>query len=182
MRRTTSITTSVLLTAATFVAAPALAQSADWTGAYVGGEIGLGHFDANVPGGSVNNDDIIGGLIAGYDYDLGTWVVGGNVAVDIASISLPGTAASLDQLWRVGVRGGYKIGNGLLYGTGGYANAVLGHGRDDDGYFIGGGYEYLMQSNFTIGGEVLYHQFDNFNGTPANFNVITYQIRGTFRF
>ncbi len=182
MKRMTQFNISVLLTAAAFTATSAMAQSADWTGAYVGGEIGLGHFDANVPGGSVNNDDIMGGILAGYDYDLGTFVVGGTVAIDFANIGLPGTRASLDSLWRAGVRGGYKIGNGLLYGTGGFANAQLGHAQDDEGYFFGGGYEYLLQSNFSVGGEILYHQFDSFNGTSANFHVVTYQIRGTFRF
>ncbi len=182
MRHMKLIKTFALVTATAFAAAPALAQSADWTGAYIGGEVGLGTFDANIPGGSVDNTDFIGGLVAGYDYDLGTWVVGAGVDVDFANIDLPGTIASLDRLYRLKLRGGYKIGSGLLYGTGGYANAVLGHGRDDDGYFFGAGYEYLTQSNFSVGGEVLYHQFDSFSGTSANYHVITYQIRGTFRF
>jgi opacity protein-like surface antigen len=182
MRRALLINTSALLTATVFAAAPALAQSADWTGAYIGGEIGLGTFDVNVPGGSVDNDDLIGGLVAGYDFDLGTWVVGAGVDIDFADINLPGSTASLDRLYRLKLRGGYKIGSGLLYGTGGYTHATLGNARNDEGYFFGAGYEYLTQSNFSVGGEVLYHQFDNFNGTNANFNVVTYQIRGTFRF
>ena len=182
MRHMKLIKISTLLTAAAFAAAPALAQSADWTGFFVGGEVGVGTFDANIPGGSVDNTDIMGGLTAGYDYDLGTWVVGGGVDIDFANIDLPASPVSLDRLFRLKLRGGRKIGNGLLYGTGGYANAVLGQANDDDGYFFGGGYEYLTDSNFSVGGEVLYHQFDNFGGTSSNFHVITYQIRATFRF
>jgi hypothetical protein len=176
---------SALLTVAALTASPALAQSvpqsAYWTGAYISGGIGLGKLDINVPAGRINDEVMINGITAGYDYDLGNWVIGGNFAIDALDANLSGTNASLDRLWRVGVTGGYKIGNGLLCATGGFANAETGHAKNDEGFFIGGRYEYLVQANFSVGGEVLYHQFDNFKGTRSNYDVMTYQIRGILR-
>ena len=54
-------------------------SSPDWTGFYGGAEIGFANVDTNVAG---SDDDVIGGLVAGYDYDLGEWVIGGGLDVD----------------------------------------------------------------------------------------------------
>lgn len=52
----------------------------------------------------------------------------------------------------------------------------------DGGYFIGGGYEYKFLPNMSIGGEVLYHKFNNLAGTPVDGELITYQVRAAYRF
>ncbi|WP_306115772.1 MULTISPECIES: outer membrane protein [unclassified Roseovarius] len=162
------------------LAAPApVASSPDWTGFYAGGQIGYANVDTNVAG--VDGDGLIGGIVGGYDWDLGNWVVGVGADWDFADISL-GAAADLEQVWRLKTRGGYKIGNGLAYATVGYANADTDNLGDDDGYFIGAGYEHLVTQNFSLGGEVLYHEFDNFNSTPTDVEATTVQLRGTFRF
>ncbi|SEM01619.1 Opacity protein [Roseovarius azorensis] len=194
-------TTTALIAATAFFAAPALAgnisepapepviatpvappapATPNWTGFYAGGQLGYGWVDTDTPG--VDGDDIIGGLILGYDYDLGNnWVIGAGIDYDFADINLSG-AGSLEEVFRAKLRGGYKIGNGLLYGTGGYAWAdtdVLG---DDSGYFIGGGYEHMVTQNISLGGELLYHQFDNFGSTGADVDATTLQARAAFRF
>ena len=162
------------------ISAPApVASSPDWTGFYGGAQIGYGNVDTNVPG--VDGDDVIGGLVGGYDWDLGDWVLGVGADFDFADINLGG-AATLDQVWRLKTRGGYKIGNGLAYATAGYANADTNTLGDDDGYFIGAGYEHLLTENFSLGGEVLYHEFNNFNSTTTDVEATTVQLRGTFRF
>ncbi|WP_338550871.1 outer membrane protein [Roseovarius phycicola] len=159
-------------------AAP-VATTPNWTGFYVGGQLGYANVDTNVAG--VDGDDIIGGFVAGYDYDLGNWVVGAGLDYDFADIGLaPGV--SVENVFRVKLRGGYKIGNGLLYATGGYANADTSTLGDDDGYFIGAGYEHLISDQFSLGGELLYHEFDNFNSTAIDVEATTIQLRGTFRF
>ncbi len=162
------------------LAAPApVASTPDWTGFYAGGQIGYANVDTNVAG--VDGDGLIGGIVGGYDWDLGNWVVGVGADWDFADISL-GAAADLEQVWRLKTRGGYKIGNGLAYATVGYANADTDNLGDDDGYFIGAGYEHLITQNFSLGGEVLYHEFDNFNSTTTDVEATTVQLRGTFRF
>lgn len=159
--------------------APAATGTPNWTGGYVGGQLGWGNVDTNVPG--VDGDDVIGGIVAGYDYDFGDWVIGGGLDYDFADIDLGG-AADLENVLRVKARAGYKIGNGLLYGTGGWAQAETDTLGADDGYFVGAGYEHLVSNNFAVGGEVLYHEFDNYNSSGIDVEATTVQLRGTFRF
>lgn len=168
------------------VIAPAPApvfSSPNWTGFYAGGQLGYANVDTNVA--NVDGDGIIGGLTVGYDYDLGNWVVGGGLDYDWADVDLSPTAptTSVDNIFRAKLRGGYKLGNGLLYATAGYANADTNNLGDEDGYFVGGGYEHMLTENFSMGGEVLYHEFDGFG--PANnidVDATTAQVRATFRF
>ena len=159
--------------------APAPA-SPNWTGPYVGGQIGWGNVDTNVSG--VDGDDVIGGIVAGYDYDFGQWVVGGGLDYDWSDISLGTGAPTLENVFRAKLRAGYKIGDGLVYGTGGYANADTDILGDEDGYFIGAGYEHMVTQNVSLGGEVLYHEFNEFNSTTTDIEATTVQLRGTFRF
>lgn len=160
-------------------AVPVAPASPDWTGPYIGAQLGYGNVDTNIPG--VDGDDFIGGIVAGYDYDFGQWVLGGGLDYDFADINLGG-ATKLENVWRAKLRAGYKVGNGLAYATGGYANADTSTLGSDDGYFIGAGYEHLVGQNFSVGGEVLYHAFDSFNSTPIDVEATTVQLRGTFRF
>src|SRR5690554_5798409 len=62
------------------------ATSPDWTGFYAGGQLGYANIDSDVPGDS-DGDGFIGGLTAGYDYDMGNnWVVGAGFDYDWADI------------------------------------------------------------------------------------------------
>ncbi len=160
--------------------APAVPASPDWTGGYVGGQLGFGNADTNVVG--IDGDGAIGGLILGYDYDFGQWVAGGGLDYDWADIGLGAGNPTIENVLRVKLRGGYKIGEGLLYGTGGWAQAETDTLGDEDGYFVGAGYEQMIGQNFTLGGEVLYHEFDNFNATTIDVEATTVQLRGTYRF
>jgi len=159
--------------------APVAPASPNWTGFYAGGQLGYANVDTNAAGS--DGDGFIGGLTAGYDYDLGDWVIGAGLDYDWADISLGG-GDTLESVWRAKLRGGYKIGNGLLYGTGGFAQADVDTLGSEDGYFIGAGYEHAVAENFTVGGEVLYHEFDNFGGGGPDVEATTVQVRGTFRF
>ncbi|WP_306154582.1 outer membrane protein [Roseovarius sp. MMSF_3281] len=159
--------------------APVAPASPNWTGFYAGGQLGYANIDSNAAG--VDGDGAIGGLTAGYDYDLGNWVLGAGLDYDWTDINLGG-AATLENVWRAKLRGGYKIGNGLLYGTGGYAGADTDTLGSEDGYFVGAGYEHAVTESFNVGGEVLYHEFENFGATTTDVEATTVQVRGTFRF
>ena len=194
-------TTTALMTATALMAAPAFAgniqepaaepviaapvappvpTSPNWTGFYGGAQLGYGNVDTDLAG--INGDGLIGGLIAGYDYDYGNnWVVGVGLDYDLADIDL-GAAASLEEVFRIKSRLGYKIGNGLLYGTGGYAWADTDNLGDDNGYFVGAGYEHMVTQNVSLGGEVLYHKFDNFGTAGVDVDATTVQARAAFRF
>ena len=161
-------------------AAPVAPASPDWTGFYGGVQLGYGDIGSNVAG--LSGDGFVGGVNAGYDYDLGNWVVGGGLSYDYADISLGG-GSDLESIWRAKARVGYKIGDGLLYGAGGWAYADTNNLGSEDGYFVGAGYEHMLANNLTIGGEVLYHEFGNFGpSSTTDVDATTYQIRATYRF
>lgn len=155
------------------------ASATDWTGFYVGGQVGNADVNTNVAG--VDDNGVIGGLTAGYDYDLGSWVVGAGVDYDWSDTNLGGVT-TLDRVGRVKLRGGYKFGDGLFYGVGGYAHAKTDTLGNDDGWFIGAGYEHLVTDNVSLKGEILYHDFKNFNNSGTNLDATTIQIGATFRF
>ncbi|WP_299352402.1 porin family protein [uncultured Shimia sp.] len=158
----------------------ASAQSTpDWSGFYIGGQIGNASVDTSLAG--VDGSDVIGGLVAGYDLDLGTWVVGAGFDYDWSSTDLSG-AATLEEVWRLKARAGYKVNQGLVYGVGGYADASTDTLGSDGGWFLGAGYEHRINDSFSIGGELLYHEFGNFNGTGIDVDATTIQIRAAFRF
>lgn len=162
------------------VSSPAIAPTGpDWTGFYGGAQLGYADIDSNVPG--ISGDGFIGGLTAGYDYDFGTGVVGAGLDYDFTDIGItPGV--DVENVFRVKVRGGFKVGNGLIYGTGGYAQADASLLGSQDGYFIGAGYDYLITDQFSVGAELLYHEFDNYGPTTVDVEATTFQIRGAFRF
>lgn len=203
-------TTTALATVAAFLAAPAFAQKMDapapepmvqapapvpaapatpnWTGFYAGGQLGYANVGLN---GLDNNDQdffdgddgLIGGLVAGYDYDLQNgFVIGAGLDYDFTDIDLGARNATLEEIFRAKVRGGYKIGRGLAYATGGYAWADTDELGSDDGYFVGAGYEHLITDNFSLGGEALYHEIDDFGTGVGDDDIWTIQARGTFRF
>ncbi|WP_170415214.1 outer membrane protein [Ruegeria atlantica] len=167
--------------AATLAAGSAIAQSSgDWTGFYAGGQFGYADIDTNVSGAS--GDGTIGGIILGYDYDLGDWVVGGGFDYDWTGIDLtPGI--EVEDVWRIKARAGYKVTpTGLLYGVGGYAKAGTNSLGSDDGWFLGAGYEQIVAPNVSVGGEILYHEFSNFDSSGIDVDATTVQIRAAYRF
>lgn len=165
-------------------AAPAFAQSAytssdNWTGGYIGGQLGYADVDTSLNG--VDGSDFIGGLIAGYDYDFGTWVMGGGIDYDMSSIDLSG-AAEVENVLRAKLRAGYKLDSGLLYATAGWARADTDTLGDSDGYLVGVGYDVKLEGGYTVGTEVLYHKFDDFNGTGIDVDATTVQLRLGYNF
>ncbi|NSX55456.1 porin family protein [Sulfitobacter sp. 1151] len=152
----------------------------DWTGFYGGAQLGYG--DVTTDGAAdLDGDDVIGGLIAGYDYDFGQFVLGGGIDYDIASIELD-DADTLESVLRLKARGGYDLGNGLLYATGGWAQATADELDSSDGYFLGAGYEHRVTQNISLGGEALFHQFDDFDDSDIDIDATTLQARLSYRF
>ena len=156
-----------------------LASTYNWTGFYAGAELGYAGVDTSLSG--TDGDAWIGGLILGYDYDFGNWVLGGGFDYDWTDVSL-GSGLTVDDIWRLKVRAGYKLNDGLLYGVGGYAEARTNNLGSDDGWFIGAGYEHVVTETVSVAGEFLYHEFNNFNGSGVDLDATTFQIRAAYRF
>ena len=174
------------------VLAPITPAGPDWTGFYLGAEGGFIDVGSNTP--PIGGDGGIIGIIAGYDYDFGSGVLGVGVDYDWTDITLlPGAVGvpgglpptpplKLESVLRLKVKGGLELGNGLAYLTGGWAQAETNLLGTDDGWFAGIGYEHLVGTSFSVGGEVLYHEFDNFGPTIVDIDATTYQIRAAYRF
>lgn len=141
------------------IAAPVQVQPiSDWTGFYVGAQAGYGDVssidagdsdlanysdffdvgDGFVQGASLSPDGGLGGLHAGYLYDMGQWVIGGELDYDWGNLKDSTTTsiigvdgddefvvgnASADlkvkDIARAKLLVGYDMGDGLLYGTAG---------------------------------------------------------------
>lgn len=128
-----------------------------------------------------------GGVRAGYDYQMGSFVVGvvgdfsaGNQEDSVTGFSTTPAAyvftRTLNNLAAVRARVGYAWGPALIYGTGGAATAKVentfftSNGAntftarlDDDradGWQAGGGVEYALTPNLSLTGEYLYSSLD----------------------
>lgn len=154
--------------------------SGDWTGFYTGLQFGYGDVDSDT--GALDGDDTLYGFHAGYDYDFGDYVVGAELDYDQADIDLGGGSADLDSVARLKFKGGYDLGNTLIYATAGAARADTSVGTET-GPFIGLGVNYKVTDRYTVGAELLEHRFTDVGGTPGNdLDATTFTIRGGVRF
>lgn len=143
-----------------------------------------GSFNTNAAGGGCrkdDNSDVEISLRGGYDWQFGSWVVGGVVEYSRLELQDSVTAFSvtpaayaftrkLDSMFAVRARGGYAFDDNLVYVTGGYAMGNMKHsfrttntvnafppsgGGDAKGYQLGFGYERKLTPNWTVGAEAL---------------------------
>ena len=123
-----------------------VAPTADWSGFYAGAQLGYADLDSN--GAGLDGNGTLGGVHAGYRWDLGTTVLGIEGDYDSASVDLGGTTGTLDNVARLKLIAGADLGSTLLYATGGvaYADATVGGvGLSDNGYFLGAGIGYAVE-------------------------------------
>jgi opacity protein-like surface antigen len=163
--------------------APVVVSSPDWSGFYAGGQLGYGDVDSN--GAGLDGNGWLGGIHGGYRWDLGQFVFGTELDYDSVGIDLGGDTGTLDDVTRVKLVGGADLGSSLLYATTGYAYATATVGTaslSDDGWFYGAGLTYALGDQWTLGGELLQHDFGNFDGSGVDFDALTATARFSFRF
>jgi len=182
-----NIAEAVIAPAPASLPAPAaISSGGDWTGFYAGGSLGYADVgdDAAVFGNQF--DGLTYGVHAGYDYDFGTFVLGGEVELSGFDVQDNNTATEIDSVARLKLRAGYDAGNFLPYLAVGAAQlqtsgAPLG-GVDDTGYFYGAGMDYKLTDTIRVGGEVLQHEFDDYAGSGINADALTAGVRVSFEF
>ena len=154
----------------------------DWTGFYAGGQLGYGRVTSDALSDTAEGATY--GVHAGYDYDFGSLVVGGEVDYDWADIEDEGTGIALDNVARLKLRVGYDAGNFLPYLTGGIAQATTGGALDetDTGAFAGLGVAYKVTDSIRVGGEVLRHEFNDFADSGADIEATTASLRVSYEF
>jgi|SRR5665213_1835018 len=175
------------LPARTYTKAPAYTAPQavyNWTGFYIGGNVG-GAFAGN---NSLEGSDgrFMGGVQGGFDYQFApNWVIGAEAQYDWLSNNSNGgvafsggstATANTSQLGSATGRLGYTWGPTLLYAKGGYAwrnndniNVMSGGfpaafttgGDRKDGYTVGAGLEYMFAPNWSAKLEYQYYNFGN---------------------
>ena len=166
-----------------------VAPARSWTGPYVG--LNGTYIDATATDPNDNELDASGlgvGAHLGYMYDFGGFVLGAEAEWDFYNdVGFdPDDNPEIDSIGRLKARAGVPIGNDFLaYGTAGIAHARISDGDDtfsDEGWLVGAGAEYMINDNFSVGGEVLYHRFDEFDDGDVDVEATTVSLRGSFRF
>jgi outer membrane immunogenic protein len=188
-------------------APPFAPQVFDWTGFYVGvnGGGGWGHSWSDLTGGFHSSGGVVGGT-AGYNAQIGSWVLGFEGDLDWSDISgtsnapgCPGCGVQNNWLGTARGRVGYAFGNFLPYVTGGLAVGDVqatapgfsGQSNTQVGWAAGGGVEYALTRNWSAKVEYLHVDLGRFDcnvacgGTPTD-NVSFHDnlVRGgvNFRF
>ncbi len=166
-------------------AAPAPVAGGDWTGFYAGAQIEYG--DVDLSGAlTENGTGGLAGLFAGYRYDFGSYVIGGELDINAADVSLPAAGGDLDMVSRLGVEAGFDAGPALFYGTVGAAHASVDAGANTlsgNGYFYGIGVDYAVTDQIVLGAELLQHEFEDFDDVSGlDVGATTFGISAALRF
>jgi outer membrane immunogenic protein len=145
-----------------------------WTGFYFGVNAGYGWSDDDFDAVDFADDEddggFVGGAQIGYNYQIGSFVVGLEGDVQFADFGrdgvfnfededgdiLEGEFESSDWFGTVRARAGVAFGQALIYGTGGFAFA-----DDATGWTVGGGLEYAFTNNLSAKIEGLYVNLEN---------------------
>ena len=169
-----------LLTAAAIVLVGSTAMAADWTGGYVGAQIGYAKVKPS--GGIADGSGGTYGAHIGYDYDFGDWVLGGEFDYDRLKIDVGNPrAATADSVSRAKIKLGYDFGTALGYVVAGPARVKTTLGDKTDAFY-GLGVSFLASPQWSITGEYLYHKFKNVGGTGVDARADTFTLRASFRF
>ena len=132
------------------LAATALSVSTATAGDWDGGYIGLNYSFADDTGSPVN----LAGVLAGYNWDMGTQVIGGEVELDW----FPGSGVSYTSL---NLRGGFEVSDStMIFG-------VLGYGARNNGTTkvtrFGIGAEAMVTDTISVRGDLM--RWDEIGGT-----------------
>jgi len=165
---------------AAVLAVPSATFAQDFGGPYAGFQIGTS--DIDVDGAPLTGDGPSYGLFAGFNLQNGPLVYGGEVDYDTTEYDIGDGTAEVDSTTRLKARVGGIVGGGLAYGTAGVVWATSPELGDDNGSFIGAGYDFPVTDALDLGLEVLQHQFEDYNDSGLDVDVTTLKVRATFSF
>ena len=144
------------------------ARTADFSGFEIGPDLGVAF-------GSTSG--LAGGAHAGYNFQMGSFVVGGEADALLANFTGSGsTSLSQHFLGSIRAKAGFAFGDFLLYGTAGpgwgavqYSNWFGTHDTTVDGIVFGVGAEYALTRNLSLRAEFLSYQFGDVSYTAIPF-------------
>ncbi|MFS4437717.1 outer membrane protein [Paracoccaceae bacterium GXU_MW_L88] len=169
--------------------APVATPDSNWSGFYLGAQVGYADGDFQLG----DNDDseqgfdgALGGVHAGYNYDFGKFVLGGELAYDKAALEFEDNDENeITDVATVKVRAGYDAGRWMPYVTAGaaYAQAeVADEEYEDWGYLAGAGVDFKATERMIVGVEATHNRFEEFDDTEfeGDFNAI--KLKASYRF
>ena len=164
------------------VAPAPMRTTGDWTGFYAGGQLGYAQLDSDAL--PEDPEDMTYGVQAGYMYDMGSWVVGGELDINGTEIESGTPDVAVDAITRAKLRVGYDAGNWLPYATAGVAQARVSGDIDgeDTGAFVGLGADYRVSDSVIVGAEVIKHQFEDFDDSGVDIDATTAALRVSYKF
>lgn len=151
----------------------------DWAGGYAGVQLGYGS------GGDTDGDGALGGVHAGYRWDLGRTVLGVQGDYNAADLKGSDDAIEVDKMYSLKGQAGYDLGRTLVYATAGVVKADLdfaGQSYSDHGWTAGVGVDYAVNDNWTVGGEVLTNSFGDFDNSGIKYDPTTVQVKAAYNF
>ncbi len=173
-------TLSAITLATTLAAAPAMAT--DWTGFYVGGQLGY----SDVETSSASGDDVSFGIQAGYDHQFSNnMVLGGEVAYSYSDTSLSRGQGDFKDSIALKGRLGYAHNDFLFYGTAGIVRGEVDGGSinsSDNGVVYGVGMEYMISQQVSLGFEVLQSEYDSFGNSGRALRDTSAAVKVNYRF
>lgn len=180
------------------LALPGHAQEADWSGAYIGMQSGLGSVTSRSdgPGGSTvenSGEGLSFGLHGGFDHDFGTLVLGAALQADFGDLTYdqlpPGN--EIDRQMMLKLRAGAGFEKALVYGLAGAAWAHLSTSADSgatmSGFVYGVGMEYRLNEHLTAGAELREHHLisvdaDTIITSDPETDIRVLELRTSYRF
>lgn len=172
--------------------APAAATITDWSGFYVGG---MASFDS----GTREYDDsgflyvldpaTAYGAFAGYNFQRGSFVYGGELAYSGAGITVGDFPDENYTFFAdLKARAGYVLGDALIYGVVGASATSFATSFDypSSGFSYGAGLDYLVTDSLFVGAEYLVRDMSGFrdddSGIEARTVIESAQIRIGYKF
>lgn len=159
-----------------FLATSVVAEE-DWTGFYAGAQAGVSRLEI-----LTSDDSGFGyGVFAGYNYDFGQFVLGGEIDFTTAEYTLNSVTDDVSNT-RLKIRGGYDLGRTLVYAVAGGVRAN-GGGINDNGFTLGLGADFKLTENFIIGAEYK-HDFIDVDalGVDVDLDFDTFLLRASYKF
>lgn len=152
----------------------------NWDGFYGGVQLGYGDFETD---GDTDFDDdgAVGGVFAGWQASTASGLVYGFEA-DLNATDLELGGEDIQSLSHLKARLGYDLGTSLVYATAGAAYADADSFGEDWGWTGGIGYDYRLTDAVSLGGEVLYHSFDDFDDSGSDLDGTTLAAKITYHF
>lgn len=166
-------------------------DAGQWAGFYAGLTASSNKGDMVYDDGGIYDlDGTTSGLMLGYNYATGPWVIGAELAYAKGRVEEVGnTNFAFESSLDLKGRAGYAISNVLLYGTLGGTFTKWDEGGngpfDGDGLLLGVGVDYLVSPQFFIGAEYVVRDVTsdwNSLGSTLDANVNTVSLRAGLKF